>query len=171
MSAPTRKPFYYDFSNSEDGLPPEQGAPWVIDDFVSIARHFTDWLVEDRRLPFQVRPLAALKDGAARISFAGDGHYGLIELTPDPSGWVLVVGKVGEREVFRGYLDRPYEHYELWPVDAEPAADEEGPGRIGKIQSWIGLSADAWPALKPLADERGWVTLVVDEDKLRQSAG
>ncbi len=161
MSAPTRAPHYWDYGTSEDGYPPAEGGPWCIDGIVAEAETFQDWMVEGQDLPITVRPIARYeKTGAGKIGFRARGIEGEITLSMDPSGWILALAHVGGREVFRGYIDRPWEEYEIWPAGATPRRDEEGPGRMGKKRSWMALSPEAWPQLRSITN--GLNALIVE---------
>ena len=168
MSAPARKPYYWDHGITEAGYPPQQGGAWLIDDFVSIAKYFPDWMAADEGIAIQVEPLAQYDaSGVGRIGFTANGVTGEIALTLDPSGWVLAVATIAGAEVFRGYLHRPWEQCEIWPPGREPVGDEEAPGRIGKKQTFVSLSTDAWPQLLTLSKGLAGIIFEVDEDKLR----
>jgi hypothetical protein len=67
----------------------------------------------------------------------------------------------GGREVFRAWVDRPYDEYDLWPdCEAVPARrDVDAPGHIGKRRNWINLSTSAWPQLARFANVFGVVAL------------
>ena len=73
-----------------------------------------------------------------------------------------------EAELFRGYIELPYEDYEIWPPHAG-AAEGEAPGRIGKGTTWISFAASSWPILSLLANSEGGVNIVVNEAKLRET--
>lgn len=168
MSAPARKPHYWDHGTSEEGYAPEQGGAWLIDDFVSIAKYFPDWIAEEDGLAIRIEPLARYEDGGVgRIGFSCNGVSGEIALTLDPSGWVLAVATIADPEVFRGYVDRPWEQCEIWPPGREPVGDEEAPGRIGKKQTYVSLSDTEWPQLVGLTKGLGRIIFEVDEAKLR----
>ena len=162
MTAPTRAPSYYDPIGGIE-MPPREGVPWLIDTFVSTARWFNDWLVEDVGIP--VRLEAA---GPSSIGFEAPGVSGVIELSADASGWLLAVARIGATEVFRGYVERAYEQCEIWPPNAGSADAEDSPGRIGKRAMWVSFRAEVWPVLAPLANELGGVNISVDEVKLRE---
>jgi hypothetical protein len=66
----------------------------------------------------------------------------------------------GGASIFRAYLDRPYQEFELWPAGA--AKSDDSPGRMGKRRNWLSLDVEAWPALAPLADGR-WLNLTAVE--------
>ena len=70
---------------------------------------------------------------------------GVIELAAEETGWLVAVARIGHVEVFRGYVERPYEQYEIWPPHAG-LADGEAPGRIGKRTTWVSFAAASWPA-------------------------
>lgn len=168
MSAPTRSAYYWDYSTTEAGEPPDFGGPWLIDGFVRTARYFQDWMVEGQDFSIRVWDIAEYeKTGAGRIGFAAGGVEGEIVLTMDPTGWVLAVAQIGGAEVFRGYIDRTWEMCDIWPAGATPGRDEEGPGRIGKRQHWVGLATEVWPQLQAIANGLDAVMFQVDEDKLR----
>ncbi|RUT30365.1 hypothetical protein EMQ25_13745 [Arsenicitalea aurantiaca] len=82
---------------------------------------------------------------------------------PDPSGWVRIAVLVAGAEVFVGFMDHPYEEYELWPTNAPlPEKGAEAPGRMSKHLWWLNLSATAWPVLADLAEE-GWFSAEVPD--------
>ncbi len=163
MTAPTRPPVYCDAIGGNDNVPPEDAIPWFIDNFVSQAKWFPDWLVDDEGGPL-VR-LAAL--GPRLIGFDAAGVSGEIEFSADGSGWLLAVARVGGSEVFRAYIERVYEEYEVWPPGAGAAPFEAEGGRIGKKASWISLRTEFWPILQPLANENGWLNMREDETRVR----
>lgn len=76
--------------------------------------------------------------------------------------------RIGEAEMFRGYIGRPYEEYAIWPPHAG-AAEGEAPGRIGKRAACVSFAAASWPSLAPLANDEGGVNIVVDEAKVRET--
>lgn len=163
MTAPTRPPFYVDAIGGDDNVPPEQAVPWLIGRFVSAAKWFPDWRVEDVGIAVRLHVM-----GPTSIAFEAEGVRGVIELAADETGWLVAVARIGEAELFRGYIELPYEEYEIWPPHAG-AADGEEPGRIGKRATWISFAASSWPALAPLANRDGGVNLTIDEAKLRET--
>lgn len=168
MTAPTRPACYFDgiFGRDEGGDPAEESG-WLVDDLVSTVRTFPDWLVDDVGIEIAISVLEHRPLKRAVIGWEAAAANGTLEVSPDASGYVLVVGRLGELEVFRAYLDRPYEEYEMWPPEATPARHEEGPGRMSKHRHWVSLRAAVWPVLAPLANAQGGVNIVVDEAKLR----
>lgn len=168
MSAPAKPPFYYELlSNGEVGMDPALASGWLIDDFASAVGAFSEWLLEDAGLTIDLRVAEHEKGKRLVIAWRTAPADGTVTLTPDPSGWVKVVGAISGREVFEAYLDRPWEQYEFWPPGAMPVKDEEAPGRIGKKEHWVSVPADTWPALRPIANPEGGVHFSIDEDRLR----
>ncbi len=169
MSAPTRAPFYWDYGNSDEGYPPAQGGPWLIDNFVSTAETFEDWMVEGDDFPVVVWPISRYeKAGVGKIGFGAKGVEGEITLSMDPSGWILAVAHIGGNEVFRSFIDHIWEQCDIWPAGATPSREDEGPGRIGKRQTWVGLSTAAWPQLLSIAKGLESITFEIDEARLRE---
>lgn len=169
MSAPAKAPFYWDFGNSDDGDPPERGGPFLIDALVGAAQTFEDWKVDGDDFPVMVWGIARYeKDGVGKIGFSAKGVQGEITLSMEPSGWILATAHIAGTEVFRGYIDRIWEQCDIWPVGATPERSEEGPGRIGKRQTWVGLSIAAWPQLQSIANGLDAIMFEVDEDRLRE---
>lgn len=160
MTAPLRPPFYTDAIGGRDDVPAAEAVAWFTDTFVSKAKWCPDWIVEDRDIPID---LAAADE--ATIAFSAAGIAGTVRFGADPSGWLTAVATVGGREVFRGFVERAYEAYEVWPPGAG-TAEGEAPGTIGKRADRVNLAAEAWPALRPLADG-GHVSFVADEARLR----
>ncbi|HQZ11910.1 MAG TPA: hypothetical protein PK286_03405 [Devosia sp.] len=167
MSAPARPPFYYEpLSNGEVGMDPAQASGWLVDDLVSTAETFREWLLEAGGYTIDLAVLEHETGRRAVIGWRTAPADGTLVLTADPSGWVKVVGTISGREVFSAYLDRPWEHYEFWPEGARPQRDEEAPGQMGKKQAWVGLRAETWPSLLPIADSFGGVYLAIDDKRL-----
>lgn len=168
MSAPAKAPYYWDYGDTEDGYAPAWGGPWYIDGIVDEAETFEDWKVDGLDLPVVVWRIARYAEtGAGKIGFSVRGVHGEITLTMDPTGWILAVAHMGGKEVFRGYIDRPWEQYDIWPAGATPERNEEGPGKIGKKRAWVALSTTAWPQLQSIAKGLDALFIEIDEEKLR----
>ena len=168
MTAPARPPRYFDLlGGHEEGLPADEEMGFVIDNVASHVRTFPDWMAEDIGMPLQLAVLAHELGRRAVIGVTTPLGTAEVELTPDASGWVLVLGRQRGAEVFRAYLDRPYEEYEFWPAGARPGDAEEGPGRIGKHMMWVSFHASVWPRLRGFANELGGVNFAVDEARLK----
>ncbi len=166
MSAPTRKPWFGDAIGGLDQVDdPIAEATFIIDNFASTAKSFPDWIGDD--LGLEVR-LTVVERVPAKtvIDWVAGGASGTIEFSLDPSGWILAVGKLGEVEVARGYIEHIYEAYEIYPPGMRIAGNDESPGRFGKKMHWVGLSPQKWPALLPLARDGG-IVFSVDDSKLR----
>lgn len=84
--------------------------------------------------------------------------YGTETTGAELAGWVRVPVTLGGEEVFRGWLDRPYEEYHLWPDAAAASPHEDPPGRGGKRRNRVSLSAAAWPGLSAWTREP-WLKL------------
>lgn len=155
MTAPQRRPIYGDAIGGRDDVPPEEAVPWFIGNFVGSARISGDWVLDNEPpLPIRLRAI-----GPAAIGFACAGVEGELRFSPEPSGWIVAVATIDGREAFRGYIERIYEEYEVWPPGAGAAPILEEPGRIGKHESWCSLSIRGWPELAPLANAGGWVNM------------
>ena len=158
MNAPDRPPLFCEPVYGWEATAPDTGElmGWLIDNLADDARPWPDWVIEAGcSLPVRLNLLAHESGRSARIGFAAEGVEGMIEAVPDPSGWLLATAEIGGAEVFRAYVDRPFEEYDLWPAGANAAPGEEAPGRMSKKRWWVSLSAAAWPALSPLAAD-GW---------------
>ena len=166
MTAPSTPPHYFDFTaGGDDSMAFEAGARWVLEDFAQLPAREPRWLLDDdtgRR--FDLRGIAAAP-GEARLALAGEGLSVDLAFSHDPSGYVLVRGSVAGEEVLLGYIDRPWEEYDIWPAGAVFPARRtaDAPGRIGKRLNWIVLDSRAWPALAPLANSAGFVLARAEE--------
>jgi hypothetical protein len=161
MSAPARPPVYADAIAGDDNVAPDRAIPGLIDSIVSAAKGFPDWVVEDLGVAVHLHV-----SGPSSIEYEAKGARGVIELSAEETGWLVAVARTGAAEMFRGYIERPYEDYEIWSPQAGAAAGE-APGRIGKRATWISFAAASWPALAPLANDEGGVNIAIDEAKLR----
>lgn len=88
-----------------------------------------------------------------------------IAFEPHVSGWLSIAAMYCGQEVFRAWLDRPFEEYELWPEGATIPGGRtiDSPGRIGKRRNWINLTAAAWPQLARFANAAGIVAAIEAE--------
>lgn len=160
--APAWPPYHFDLTDPDGpGLDTGVQLPLLIADFVYEAAHTIDWRLDDDSKLLVRLTVLEKQERHARIAFAAGGIEGAIVLEVDLSGWLRIEASVAGAEVFRAFLDRPYEEYELWPVDAVKA--RESPGHMGKKRNWLSLHADAWPALRPIANAGGWVNLMAME--------
>lgn len=161
MTAPSRPPIFADAIAGHDDVPPARAVPWLIDSLVFAARAFPDWIVDDVGIPVRLHVA-----GPSSIAFETNGARGVIELSAVESAWLVAVARIGETELARFYVERPYEEYELWPPHAG-LAEGEAPGCIGKRATWISFGTGSWLGVAPLANKEGGVTIAVDEARLR----
>ena len=170
MTAPARKAWFGDAIGGKEEVEDvafERNS--IISRFARIAGWFPDWIAEETSTQVHLT-VGENTPGRSRINWAGGGHEGTVTLAADPSGWILVVAEHQGREAFRGYLDHPYEAYEIFPPGATAATGDEVPGQIGKKMHWVSLSTTAWPQLKGPARGSGGFNLEVDESKLRDNS-
>lgn len=167
MNPPSRPPIYCDAIGGTE-LPLERAAGWLVDDLASIVRTFPHWRNDDSGTAIVLRLLAHEPEKRTVIGWHGGAATGTLTATPDPSGWLLLVAEHGGREAFRAYVERQYEEYECWPAGSTAPRQADEPGRIGKHQTWVSLSAAAWPGLTPVANALGWLSLAIDDTKLQQ---
>ncbi|MGV3490231.1 MAG: hypothetical protein ACO1OG_02830 [Devosia sp.] len=171
MTAPTTPPYYGDMlGGREEGLPPDEGARWVVSDFAAIARYDPTWVWTERGLDVTIWPISGDGHASAEIGFSVGDTSGTIHLHPDESGYARVTVSIAGTEVLRLYVDRPYEEYEGHPPGASFNEKRvvDAPARMGKHQNWLQLRAEHWPHLG-LADSyfsfeaKGWGDPVIDE--------
>lgn len=156
--APSWPPYHFDLTDPDGpGLDTRVELPLLIDYFAHEATHTTDWRLDDDSKLLVRLAVLDRQEHRARIAFSAGGREGAIALEADPSGWLRVEVSMNGAEVFRAFVDRPYEEYELWPPAAEKA--NESPGHMGKRRNWLSLHADTWPVLRPIANAGGWVNL------------
>lgn len=161
--APSWPPHFFDLADPDGpGEPPAAIIPIIIDYLAHETSHTPDWRI-DKDGPVRLSRIVRLSviskaEGEARIGFVSGAVEGAISLSCDPSGWLLVKVSMGGAEVFRGWFDQPYEEYELWPSGARERTIDP-PGRMGKRRNWLSLNTKAWPMLRPLANEGGFLNL------------
>ena len=150
MTAPLTPPYYADLlGGREEGLAPEIGVRWVLEDLAEIARYAPEWTWDERGVPVTLRRIAGNDHSGAEIGFSAGELSGTIRLVADESGYVRVEVSIAGHEVLRAYVDRPYEECAAHPAGAvfdekrtvDPAA------RMGKKLSWLQLRASHWPEL------------------------
>jgi hypothetical protein len=172
MTAPTTPPYYGDLlGGREEGIPPDEGARWVVSDLAAIARYDPTWVWTERGVDVTLRTISEGHAGS-EIGFAVGEVSGTIRLSPDESGYARVEVSIGGDEVLRLYIDRPYEEYEGHPPGASFNEKRvvDAPARMGKHQNWLQIRAEHWPELG-LGDAylsfeaKGWGDPVVEEDK------
>lgn len=161
LGPPLTPPHYFDFTEPDgpqNNPLPEAG--WLLDRLVDAARADPHWLIDDdsgRTVDLAVTDHQPGQGGNVAITF---GRVTLLlQLAVDPSGYVRAVVEQGGVEIWRGYLDRPYEELDIWPPRAvfEARRTTEAPGRMGKRLTWLVLDSKPWPALAPVANDAGFL--------------
>ncbi|WP_127145047.1 hypothetical protein [Pelagibacterium montanilacus] len=157
---PATRPSYFDSLAGEDARDPLRAARAELDMLALMLEADRRWVCTsagDRvaEITDLTRPDA--DSLAARITMTGTSLA--LSAQVDGSGWIAITARLGDREVFIGWLDRPYEEREIWPAggQVERRADTDPPGRVGKRLNWITLDADFWPGIGALADGHGFV--------------
>ncbi|MCG6114875.1 MAG: hypothetical protein MEQ84_06705 [Mesorhizobium sp.] len=155
---PATPPAWFDGLSAGE-MAADVAAGLALDDFAAEVVYAPSWMIETgSRGTVSLRGQAHQRGARLTIVAAFSSESLEIVLAPDTSGWLSITAFHRGSEVFRAWLDRPYEEYELWPAGAfvPPRRSLEAPGRIGKRRSWISLSADAWPQLAHLASTTGF---------------
>lgn len=84
----------------------------------------------------------------ALIEFTG-AIEGRIELSIAPSLWVRADVYLKDVWFARGWIERCYEEFEIWPDAADgvigPKVEDDPPGRISKRGYWIQFDTGQWP--------------------------
>jgi hypothetical protein len=155
VSPPNWKPSYHEAIYGREAPDSLAEARYIIEDMVSKAKSFPDWTLDDTGIAVTLSP------GDGRIGFRANGITGEVALDIE-DGWIRAIATVGGDEVFRGYIERRWEEYEVWPAGATDDKAEE-PGRLGKWLMWASLNSAAWPGIKAVANEGGWVNVQHDE--------
>lgn len=154
---PLTAPYYGDLALGwPEGEDPAEASRYVVDSLASVPKLSARWRLEDGPR-FSLR--LANYEQYRRAELAVPEIDLRIVFETDPSGYVRVTGRREGEDLFRAWLDRPYEEYDLWPSGAEFPGRRtyDAPGRIGKRLSWIVLDTSVWPALAPLANEVGFI--------------
>ncbi len=155
---PAVPPFWFDGLTGGEMLLSVAAAA-VLDDFADALRRAPCWVLETGSGGI-VTPRVCSHRRGERLEVLAElaGESMEIVLEPDASGWLSIAATCRGQEVFRAWLDRPYEEYELWPEgDAIPTRrNVDAPGRIGKRRNWINVSAAAWPQLARFANAAGF---------------
>lgn len=165
---PRFAPSYFDIATGGE-LPPQEAFEAVALPFVWTAQENRLWQIDSaENAPVHVLDAEAGPE-AVSIRFEALGHEGMLRLSRDASGWIVVSVLTGGYEQFRAYLDHSYEEYEFHPSGAlrrRPNDDRNSdpPGRIGKRRNWINIDVRLWPQLALLANRFGYVTIQVAEE-------
>ena len=159
---PKTPPHYDDFTEPEDGPQNDAmaSAAWLLDSLVHVAGYEPRWLIDDESgRMVEVKAISHVKQRSGVLSLRCGTLEARLNLAVDASGYVCATAELAGVEVFRGYIDRPYEELDIWPAGAEfaPRRTEEAPGRMGKRLSWLVLDSKAWPPIAPIANEVGFL--------------
>lgn len=170
---PTAPPSWFDCLTGNEEKP-DLAAAAALDDFAAAIRLAPHWRLETGSGGTIALRICSHRRGS-RVEMMADlaGERMQIALEPDASGWLSIAARCGGQEVFRAWLDRPYEVYEFWPEGAAilPLRTTEAPGRIGKRRNWVNLSAAAWPPLARFANSFGVVAASEMEEPLQERSG
>lgn len=164
-SSPQVPPYWFDGMTGGE-TPPRIAAAAALDDFADALSNAPRWLLETGCGGAITLRVCAHRQGERLeilVELAGEPVQ--IVLEPHVSGWLSIAAVCSGQEVFRAWLDRPYEEFEFWPEGvAIPAGRTVAPpGRIGKRRNWINLSAAAWPQLARFANAAGIVAAIEAE--------
>ena len=151
------------FDGMIGGETPPRIAAAALDDFADALSNAPHWLLETGCGGAITLRVCSHRQGE-RLEIAAElaGEPVQIVLEPHVSGWLSIAAMCIGQEVFRAWLDRPYEEFEFWPEGAAIPSGRtiDPPGRIGKRRNWINLSAAAWPQLARLANAAGIVAAI-----------
>jgi hypothetical protein len=158
-------PYWFDGMTGGE-MPPGIAAAAALDDFADALGNTLHWLLETG-CGGAIRLRVCTHRQGQRLEILAElaGEPAQIVLEPHVSGWLSIAAMCGGQEVFRAWLDRPYEEYEFWPEGAAIPGGRtiDPPGRIGKRRNWINLSAAAWPQLARFANAAGIVAAIEAE--------
>ena len=159
---PPLTPAYYGdlWTGKDEGLDPADESRNTVDDFAAMPSLLPRWVLDDEARGLPEFTLELVEHVPRQHAVLRGGGV-LVRCAADASGYVLVTAERDGAELFRAFIDRPYEEYDLWPPGAvfPGRRSEEAPGRIGKRRSWVVLDTRTWPILAPLANEAGFVML------------
>lgn len=161
LGPPQTPPHYFDFTDPDGPQnDPLSAAAWLLDNLVLAASADPRWLIDDdsgRGVELAVTDHQPGQGGTIAIT---SGEVALsLRLAVDPSGYLRAIVELAGAEIWRGYIDRPYEELDIWPPGAIfPALrTAEAPGRIGKRLTWLVLDQKPWPALTPIVNDAGFL--------------
>lgn len=161
---PVTPPYFGDLMlGRPEGEDPAEASRYAVDSIADVPHLSPLWRLEDgpsftlRLTTYERYRRAELELREIEVS---------IVFETDASGYVRVTGRRHGENLFRAWLDRPYEEYDLWPSGAEfpERRTYDAPGRIGKRLTWIVLDTRVWPALAPLANDAGFIQARVADD-------
>jgi hypothetical protein len=158
---PLIPPHYFDYTDPDGPQNnPLPEAAWLLDRIVDAARADPRWLIDDdsgRTVDLAVTEHQPGQGGT--IAMTSGSVALLLHLSVDSSGYVRAIVERAGAEIWRGYLDRPYEELDIWPPGAvfDARRTTDAPGRVGKRLSWLVLDSTPWPALEPIANDAGFL--------------
>lgn len=144
-------------------MPLRIAAAAALDDFADALSNAPRWLPETGSGGAITLRVCSHRQGERlEILVEWAGERAQIVLEPHASDWLSIAAVCRGQEVFRAWLDRPYEEFEFWPEGAAIPRRRriDAPGRIGKRRNWINLSAAAWPQLARFANAAGIVSAI-----------
>jgi hypothetical protein len=161
LGPPLTPPHYFDYTDPDgpqNNPLPEAG--WLLDRLVDAARADPRWIIDDdsgRTVDLVV--IEHQRGQGGTVAITGGPVALLLRLAVDASGYVRAAVELAGTEIWRGYIDRPYEELDIWPPGAvfEPRRTVEAPGRIGKRLTWLVLDSRPWPALAPAVNDKGFL--------------
>lgn len=140
---PLRAPHYV---WDDDGPATLGSAQFLLSMLCNFASRWPVW--RDRAGRDVMVSLASETKEEARISLDG-ALSGYIELSVAPSLWVRADVYLGGVWFGRGWIERCYEEFEIWPDAAEgivgPRVEDDPPGRISKRGYWLQFDTSQWP--------------------------
>lgn len=164
-TSPLVPPSWFDGMTGGE-TPPGIAAAAALDGFADGLGNAPHWLLETGGGGAITLHVSSHRHGK-RLEILAElaGEPAQIVLEPHVSGWLSIAAVCGGQEVFRAWLDRPYEEFEFWPEGAAIPAGRaiDPPGRIGKRRNWINISTAAWPQLARFANAAGIVAAIEAE--------
>jgi hypothetical protein len=161
LGPPKTPPHFFDFTDPDGPQNnPLPEAAWLLDSLMHAAKADPRWLIDDDSGRFAELAVTEHQPGQGGAIAITSGPVTLsLRLAVDPSGYVLASVELAGAEIWRGYIDRPYEELDIWPPGAVfPAMRTvEAPGRIGKRLTWLVLDSKPWPALNPIVNDAGFL--------------
>lgn len=161
LGPPLTPPHHFDFTDPDGPQnAPLPAAAWLLDSIVLAARAEPHWIIDDassRAVDLAVTEHQPGQGGTIAIT---SGPIALLlRLAVDASGYVRASVEHAGAEIWRGYIDRPYEELDIWPPAAvfEARRTTEAPGRVGKRLTWLVLDSKPWPALATIVNDKGFL--------------
>jgi hypothetical protein len=161
LGPPLTPPHYFNYTDPNGPQHnPLPEAAWLLDRLVDAARADPLWLIDDDSVRTVELAVTEHQPGqVGTIAITSGPMALLLRLAVDPSGYLRAIVEHAGAEIWRGYVDRPYEELDIWPPGAffEPRRTTEAPGRVGKRLTWLVLDSKPWPALAPIVNDAGFL--------------